>query len=162
LSWEQVITKGDRADREAGKPVSGSQVDFCKFLLNLTPNLIEQLISLDRTFIVSEFQQESLKDLFWYQRAVRVASSERNLPDFFHLWTARRNRMDVFLTLETKLPRYAALLKREGLMDRLEVLRPMELLDRLGIASPDPVPLEPDRFYSFAELMGKQFTGWPR
>lgn len=162
ISMDAVIAKGGRKDRKAGVDCGISQIAFLTFLLDLKPEHVEQLIALGPPIVRDDFDCESLRDLDWFKRAARVAPSEENLPDFFHLWTGRRNSMDVFLTLEKNLPRYAGELDRLGLLQPLAVFRPTELLQSFGIRELDPIPLETGRFYSFGELMGKHFDRWPK
>jgi hypothetical protein len=58
--------------------------------------------------------------------------------------------MHVLLTLETKLPNLVARIRNENKREidiNTEVLRPVELLRKLGISEPDPVPIKTDHFY---------------
>lgn len=161
IGMDAVIAKGGRKDRKAGKTELGvSQIAFFKFLISLSREHAEELIKFGQPIVGTDFDRESLRDLDWFRNATSVAPSDENLADFFHLWTARRNSINVFLTLEKKLPRFAAELGTLGLMGTLRVLRPTEFLHSLGLRKLDPVPFRPNRFYSFAELMGSQFRGW--
>ena len=162
ISMDAAVAKGGKKDRRNGVDCGVSQIAFFKFLLDLRPENVEQLIALGPPTVSSDFDRASLSDLAWFQHASRIAPSEENLPDFFHLWTAKRNAMDVFLTLEKKLPQYAVELKRRGLLGDLSVMRPTELVGKLGVTELDPVPLEPGKFYTFDHLMGRHFVGWER
>ncbi len=58
--------------------------------------------------------------------------------------------MDVFLTLEKRLPNTVASFPKQpkvGPTFPTQVIRPQELLKRLGISEPDPVPIKTGWFY---------------
>lgn len=150
------MLKGGKKDKRHGKDVSLSQIRFVEWLLNLSSNQIETLISLKDSLKISEFEVESLRNIEWFSLMCKAGNSPENYPDMFHLWTAQRNRMDIFLTLEKRLPSISANFRsKNGCAPtvRTEVLRPLELLRFMGISTPDTVPLEPDKFYPFIELM---------
>jgi hypothetical protein len=103
---------------------------------------------------LSPFEVESLGNLYWFQLVCKRSSSSENYPDVFHLWTAERHSMHALLTLEKKLPSLVARVrseKRSEIEISTEVLRPLDLLQRLGVSEPDPVPIESDHFYSLYE-----------
>jgi hypothetical protein len=72
----------------------------------------------------------------------------------FHLWTTGRHGLDALLTLDKKLPRLVDRVRNEKKKEidiRTEVLQPLDLLHRLGISEPDPVPIDTGRFYNLYE-----------
>lgn len=163
MDMKSFIAKGGRKDRKAGDlDPELSQIHFFKFLLALEPESVAVLLDHGPALVNDEFERESLKDLNWFKCAAGIAPSAENLPDFFHLWTARRNSMDVFLTLEKKLPAYANQLEKQRLLGALSVFRPTNLAHKLGVAQLDPVPLEIGKFYSYADLLGNPFDGWEK
>jgi hypothetical protein len=63
--------------------------------------------------------------------------------------------MDVFLTLEKKLPAIGNQIeKSKGISVEYptKVCRPIEFLHSIGITDLDLVPIEPGRFYPFGEV----------
>jgi hypothetical protein len=63
--------------------------------------------------------------------------------------------MDVFLTLEKKLPKIGNQIEKSkqiGVEYPTKVRRPIEFLHSIGITDLDPVPIEPGRFYPFGEV----------
>ncbi len=161
IGMDALMAKGGKEDRKHGKTENNlSQITFFKFLLDLSPESAERYIAFGQPIVRTDFDKASLRDLDWFKRASRVAPSDENLPDFFHLWTARRNGMDVFLTLEKKLPKWADSLAQNELLGQLSILRPTDLAQKLGVDELDPVPFEMDTFYSFWELIGNDFKGW--
>jgi hypothetical protein len=157
IDLKKWFAKGGNRDREKGLSSSDSnQIPYFEWLSLLSPQEVALLMSHARILRLDDFEIASLHDLPWFQNLARTLGSRENLPDCFHLWTARRNRLDVFLTLEKKLPRSIEQLKsrRKSPIDiRLDVLRPTELLRLLGIAEMDAVPVEPGRFYTFTEIL---------
>lgn len=118
--------------------------------------LTGQLLDLKTVLGLTDFEVDSLRNLKYFQMLCTVGQSREHYPDMFHLWTAQRNCIDVFLTLERKLPEMANRAERSmkiGPQFSTKVLRPIAFLRLLGITRPDPVPLEPDRFYPFIEVV---------
>lgn len=152
----QWARKGGRADRARGlRPSEFNQIAYFEWLCSLSTTEKDTLISCSTTLHLDDFEVLSLQDLPWFQTLARALVSPENLPDCFHIWTARRNKLDAFLTLEKKLPRAIDQLRsrRQGAIDvGVAVLRPTELLQMLNIAESDPVPIDPDRFYTFMEI----------
>jgi hypothetical protein len=118
--------------------------------------LIGKLLDLKITLGLTDFEIDSLQNLKYFQMLCATGRSPEHYPDIFHLWTAQRNRIDVFLTLERKLPEMASRAERSMKIEPqfpTKVLRPIEFLQLLGITCPDPVPLEPNRFYPFIDVV---------
>jgi hypothetical protein len=148
--FEDYMAKGGKKDRKAGKNLSMSQIRFVQMLLDLTEDNVRELISLREMLQITPFEIESLHNLPWFRTMCRVAQSPENYPDMFHVWAAQRNRMDVFLTLEITLTNIAAKfpVNKSCLASfPTSVLRPLQLLERLGIEETDPVPIKAGHFY---------------
>jgi hypothetical protein len=113
------------------------------------------LISHRELFRLTDFDVESFRDIGWFQFLCERSGSAENYPDVFHLWTVKRNCLDAILTLEKRLPNLVDRVKNERnkqIEIKTEVLRPLDLLQKLGIDSPDPVPVNADRFYHLHEV----------
>jgi len=148
--FSDYVTKGGKNDRKSGKDTSMSQICFVEWLLSLTDEHVLHLTSLRDRLKIPEFEIESLQNIQWFRAMCRIAQSPENYPDVLHLWAAQRNRMDIFLTLEKRLPNIAAHFPTDESCAPsypTRVLRPRELLKLLGISTCDPVPIEPGRFY---------------
>jgi len=150
INISDYVTKGGKKDRKSGKDTSMSQIHFIEWLLELTDEHILKLASFRDVLKLSDFEIESLQNIRWLRTMCRIAQSSENYPDMLHLWAAQRNRMDVFLTLEKRLPNIVAHFPTDESCTPsfpTQVLRPQELLKLLGISVCDPVPIEPGRFY---------------
>jgi hypothetical protein len=150
LNFREVIAKGGKNDRKAGTNVGeANQIPFFKSLCTITAAGVEALISNASTIGLTRFEIESLKDIAWFQ-FLCAKSGPETYPDIFHLWTAERNGLDGFLTLDGDLPDLAFRISREKkfhVQIKTEIFRPLDVLQRLGIDEPDPVPMEAHRFY---------------
>ena len=149
--------KGGKEDRKAGRDTSLSQIRFVEWLLSLADKHVLELISLRDLLKLTDFEIESLHNLPWLHSMCKIAQSSENYPDMLHLWAAQRNRMDAFLTLESRLPNIAAHFPKSKSCTpsfATRVLRPLELLKLLGISSLDPVPIQPGLFYP---VVGRPF-----
>ena len=156
LNMNEWIAKGGKKDKKHGITLSDcNQIPFLEWLALLPPKSTKAIIDHGGILKLDDFEVASLQDLSWFQTMTRLLGSSDHLPDCFHLWTARRNGLDAFLTLEKKLPRSIEQIKnrREKAIDlSVAVLRPTELLHTLGIDEIDPVPYLPERFYSYSEI----------
>jgi hypothetical protein len=153
--FTDYMVKGDKDDEKYGEDTSISQIRFVEFLLGLTEDHAQALISSRELLRMTPFEIESLHNLPWFRAMCRIAQSSKNYPDMLHIWAAQRNRMDVFLTLETTLPNIAEHFpKKKGCTASFPtvVLQPLQLLERLGIADPDPVPIQFGYFYPIVGL----------
>jgi hypothetical protein len=150
--FQAFIAKGGRKDRRSGAPLGEeNQTTFLKWLYGLDKELVDALVDHASVIGLNQFEIDSLRDLEWFQLVCKRSRSPENYPDVFHLWTAERNRLDTFLTLEKKLPNLVDQVRNEkrcGISVSTQVLRPLALLEKLGVAGPDPVPIEIDRFYN--------------
>jgi hypothetical protein len=150
LNFQDVIAKGGNNDRKAGKKLGdANQISFLKWLCTLKREHIQAIVPYASRIGLTSFEVESLKQIEWFQ-FLCTRSGPETYPDIFHLWTAERNNLNVFLTLDNDLPNLAFRIgseKRRRVAIKTEILRPLELLRKLGIDRPDPVPMEDDRFY---------------
>jgi hypothetical protein len=150
-----LTRKGGKKDRRRGLKTSLSQIDFMEWLCTLDDGHISAIFECRTILGLTEFEIESLRNLRCFQRLCEISRSAENYPDMFHLWTAQRNRMDVFLTLETSLPNIFRHIEDAGGVEiehPTKVLRPLEFLRLMGVTQPDPVPIEPGRFYPMLEV----------
>ena len=157
----ESFSKGGYKDRKAGAYSEYSQISFFQFLQALQSPHVNLLIQSAGKIGLTGFEIESLQTLEWFQLMCNRFGgkppdlSPENFPDVFHLWTAERNGLDGVLTLERKLPAVVEQVRKEKIK-KIEIrslaLRPLDLLRLLGIDDPDPIPVEPDRFYHQHEL----------
>lgn len=152
----EYLAKGGKKDRKLGAAVGPiSQIAFLKTLFALTPASGDALMSHAEMLRLTKFEIENLQNVSWFQFLCKRCGSPENYPDVFHLWTAECNQIDVLLTLDNDLPELVARVrkeKRKTIEIKTQVLRPLDLLDLLGIKHHDPVELEDGRFYCLHEL----------
>jgi hypothetical protein len=157
IDMNEWFAKGGRSDRGKGiPPTEFSQIPFLQWLSNLSDQETATLVLHSKTLRLDDFEVLSLNDLRWFQALTGAFASPENMPDCFHIWTARRNSLDALLILEKKLPRTIEQLRRrkQGSIDTgVAVLRPTELLHQLGVVEIDTVPVDPGRFYSYMEII---------
>lgn len=156
IDLKDVISKGGKKDRKARASLGGTnQLTFFEWLNALTPTTIQLLLDNAAIIGLTEFEIQTFKNIDWFQSLCRRSGSSENYPDIFHLWTAERNGLDAFLTLESRFCNFISNVKNEKaktIKIDAEVLRPFELLRKLGITKPDPIPLELGRFYPLHEM----------
>lgn len=152
----EYLAKGGKKDRKRGMPSSAAtQISFLKFLSGLDSRSVEALILNAPVIGLTDFEVESLREIEWFQFLCERCGSQENYPDVFHLWAAERNRLQVLLTLDNGLPELVSRIRNERTREieiRTQVLRPLELLHKLGIARHDPVALQNGRFYHLHEV----------
>jgi len=155
--WD-TISKGGKKDRKAGVKLGATnQIAFLEWLCTLEEEHVEALRPHAAQIGLTAFEIESLTDLKWFKFLCQRSGSRENYPDVFHLWTAERNNLDGMLTLDRKLSNIVTSVRKERerrIEIKTQVLCPLELLRKLGIDKPDPVPLEVGRFYQLHELTG--------
>ena len=152
------LRKGGRKDRSAGRSAGlldseFGQIAFIEWLLKLDERAVDTLVRHASHIGLTEFEVDSLRDLGWLKFVCQRFQSRENYPDAFHLWTAERNGLNV-LTLENKLPNQVKAIKDEKRRVReirADVMRPLDLLCKLGISESDPVPIEHGRFYTLMD-----------
>jgi len=155
-NFMDAIAKGGRKDRKAGRiQGAASQVACFEWLCSLRKTQIGTLLSYADKLGLTDFEIESFKHIDWFQFLCRRAGLE-NSPDIFHLWTAERNGLDGFLTLDKRLANLVRQVRKEKAKTieiKTMVFEPLDLLIKLGIRTPDPVPIESDRFYHHHEIL---------
>jgi hypothetical protein len=148
----ESFAKGGKKDRHVGlNPGEGNQIAFLEWLCTLDKRYVDVLIDHTTVIGLSQFEVDSLRNLAWFQVVCNRSGSSENYPDVFHLWTAERHRLDALLTLDKKLPRLVDRIRNEKNKEidiSTEVLRPLDLLQTLGISEPDPVPINSGHFYN--------------
>jgi hypothetical protein len=151
-----IFSKGGRKDVKKGIELGqANQIAFFEWLRTLQREHIELLISHAEVIKLTEFEINSLRDIEYFQFLCNRSGSRENYPDVFHLWTAKRNNLDAFLTLESALPELVSRIRSEKSKTPeivAKVLQPLDLLKALGIDKPDLVPIDFDRFYHLHEL----------
>jgi hypothetical protein len=156
INFRDTISKGGKKDRKTGVELGeANQIAFLEWLFSANKEYINALISHAALINLDEFEVASLKKLDWFKFLCQRSGSRENYPDVFHLWTAERNGLDAVLTLEKRLPNLVSGVRKEKVKRitiTTEVLRPLELLQKLGIERPDPVPMAADRFYNLHEI----------
>lgn len=83
------------------------------------------------------FEQANLLRLDEF-RGLCQGLTQNHYPDAFHLWTAERNGLDYYLTMERK---FRELMSRSKIQFKCKVASLEELLQRFGVSKLDPVPL---------------------
>jgi hypothetical protein len=149
-SLENYVKKGGKKDGENG----ASQIAFFDRLCQFGPDAVARILELRERLNLTDFECESLRDLEWFQTLSRRLRSKENLPDAFHLWTAKRNGIDVFLTLDLKLLNQVAAIEKEksGFRLGVKVRSPIRFLQEEGVAQPEPYPCVAGQFYTFLDI----------
>jgi|AntRauTorckE6833_2_1112554.scaffolds.fasta_scaffold07239_2 hypothetical protein len=148
----EYVSKGGKNDLKKGAPqTSFSQIAFIDWLLKLSNSDVDTAVKWAEEIGLTIFELESFKRIDWFRFICERFGSRENFPDAFHLWAAERNRIDVFLTLEKKLPNIVQQIERNknaSFTICTKVLRPLEFLKFIGVTELDHVPVKPDRFYT--------------
>jgi hypothetical protein len=156
LDTREMMAKGGTQDWKKGIGLGNhSQIAFLIWLYELGAAGRDLFLLHATKLGLTEFEIESLRSLALFKSLCDCAQSSENYPDMFHIWTTERNSLDVFLTLEKSMPQIiqaAKVRKKDAVNLKVEVLRPVELLRKLGISKPDEVPLETGKFYHYHEL----------
>ncbi len=152
-SLGDYVKKGGKKDQENGGS-HVSQIAFFKWLCQLGAESVERLLELQGSLKLTEFECESLRGLDWFKALSKRLRSDENLPDAFHLWTAKRNDIGVFLTLDRRLINHAASIEQEktGFKLGVKVRSPISFLQDEGVAQPEPYPCHPGQFYTFVDI----------
>jgi hypothetical protein len=157
ISLRDMFSKGGKKDRRKfGEVGAAGQIGFMEFLCTLPEEHVDELIEQHASLLgLTDFEVDSLRNIHWFQVLCGRSQSRENYPDVFHLWTAERNGLDAVLTLERGLPNLVRRVrneKKKQIEIRTEVLRPLDLLHKLNIQKPDPVPMDAGRFYHLHEV----------
>jgi predicted nucleic acid-binding protein len=157
-SFFDVIQKNGKKDRKKRKKSSElGQIPFFTWLKSLSDNEVKSIISNSSHINLTKFEIESFKKLDEFKLICDEANNPENFPDAFHLWTAHRNSLDAFLTLDKGLIKLSTRITQKSSIFHLAALQPLELLKKLKIETPDPVPLEFNRFYYWHEILQENF-----
>jgi hypothetical protein len=153
VDFAEYCAKGGKKDRKQNINVGDcNQIPFFNWLLHLNDKDVQFILQHANEISLTEFEIESFRQLDRFRFICGSLRSPENYPDAFHLWAAERNDMDVFLTMERKLPNIWAQLAKsrnaEGQL-RVSVLRPADLLQLLGISEMDKIPIQAGQFYRF-------------
>ena len=155
IDFSGYVSKGGKKDKQKDFEISEfSQVSFVKWLLQLHESVIRSIVSHHVELGLTDFEVKSFEQLKWFKFVCRRSGSSENYPDVFHLWAAERNGIDVFLTLEQRLPNIVNQIKQSNQRAhqvRTSVLRPVEFLTSIGIDKFDDPPIEAGKFYSFMD-----------
>jgi hypothetical protein len=149
------LRKGGKKDKQRGlNDNTFSQIGFISWLISLSNGQVKDILKNSELLHLSEFEIESFESLSWFKALCRKFGGEENYPDAFHLWTAERNNLDYFLTLENKMTNMLCHMgKGKKAIDmNVRAIKPIEFLNRLGVTELDEVPIESDRFYYFHEI----------
>jgi predicted nucleic acid-binding protein len=112
-----------------------AQVELCCNLLAWDPGILRNAAVFWDS--LPAFEQSNLQLLDEFKRLCRELT-KNHYPDAFHLWTAERNGLDYYLTMERK---FRKLMRRSTLQFKCKAVSPEELLQRFGITKLDPIPL---------------------
>ncbi|MDQ8183410.1 hypothetical protein [Pelagicoccus sp. SDUM812005] len=154
INFEETISKGGKKDRKKGGS-DFTQIGFMSWLVDLEPRSVELIPKYKKELNLTNFEVESLGDLDWFRALSSKLRSKENLPDAFHVWTARRNEMDIFLTLDGKLSNSIKAIRSEKKLSidlPPKTLLPRDLLASIGITSYDDIPIKPDTFYYLHDI----------
>jgi hypothetical protein len=150
-----LIRKGGKEDMKLGVPTALSQITFMQMLCDSDRLWYPWVLGVKDLLGLTDFELDSFHNLACFRKLCAVSQSSENYPDMFHLWTAQRNHMDVFLTLEKRLPAIGSQIERSkgmGVEYPTKVRRPIDFLHSIGVTDFDQVPIESDRFYPFIEV----------
>ena len=153
VRFGESIAKGGKKDKKRGTDFGDfNQIPYMEWLLSLYEPAVQCILAHGKEIGLPEFEAESFRQLDWFKFICSRVGSPENCVDAFHLWTAERNNMDVFLTMEKTLPNIVNQItksKNHKYQIRTSVLRPIAFLQSLGISKRDDVPIKPGRFYDF-------------
>jgi hypothetical protein len=139
---------GNKDKRNTHSNQDRGQIEGIGMIRSLLEDQIEPLIRFVPN--LTHFEIENLRNIHWFKFICDRFGGPEHYPDAFHLWTAERNSLDVFLTLDTTLQNKVSNIKRERnspIEIKIVILRPLDLLSSLGIDRIDPVPMEQGQFY---------------
>lgn len=151
----EFARKGGKKDRKRGLDTHLSQIAFLEMLCDLKDGFLSQWMPIKGLLGLTDFEIESLTNVKCFQIFCQISNSVENYPDMFHLWTAQRNRMDAILTLDDRFANIAKQVYKTGKVPiefPTQVVRPLELLERLCVNAPDQIPIKYDCFYPLVEL----------
>lgn len=149
----EAIAKGGKKDKKNNVNVGVfNQIPYLEWLIQLDEHATQFILSHHNEFGLTEFEVESFRQLDWFKFICSRFGSSENYPDAFHLWTAERNEIDVFLTLEKSLPNIVNQIwqsTNHKYQLKTSVLRPIGFLQSMGITDRDEAPIKAGQFYDF-------------
>lgn len=128
---------------------SQSVIKFCKWLLNIDPNVLIEKVTQAKSF--PSFLMANLRNVKRFSELCK-GLSEKQYPDAFHLWTAEVNGADFFLTIDKKFIHVMTETNRVDLP--CPPLSPSQLLNQLGIDERDPIEYMEGVFYDISGRRG--------
>lgn len=160
INFFEYMAKGGKNDKKHNsKNVSNfNQIPFITWLIGLQEQSINKLIEQKEILGLSDFEVASLNSIEWFKYICSRFDTPENYPDAFHLWAAERNNIDVFLTLEKKLPNTVKSIKnskKTKFSIKTKVCKPIEFLNSIGIVELDEPPIAEGEFYTFMEAHNK-------
>lgn len=151
----EFLSKGGKKDKKrSGDLGDFNQIPFFEWLLRLADNEVQSILMRSGKLGLTEFEMESFRQLDRFNFICGELGSRENFPDAFHLWTAERNNIGCFLTMEKRLRNISDQMSKSKNPERrlrVSVLRPIALLQLLGISDRDEAPIKVGRFYDFTE-----------
>lgn len=153
VNLSESIAKGGKKDKKRNLNIGEfNQIPYFEWLLSLDDHAVKSILTHSGEIGLTEFEVESFKQIDWFKFICSRVGTPDNYPDAFHLWTAERNDIDVFLTLEKKLPNIVNQIRRsKNHKHRIKtsVLRPIDFLNSMGVSNRDEVPIKEGKFYDF-------------
>ncbi|PWQ97477.1 hypothetical protein [Leucothrix arctica] len=148
INFNEYVLKGGKKDKKRNENVSNfNQIPFFVDLKFIRDESVKLILENANVIGLTNFEKKSFEEIEHFKDLCNQLQSDENLPDAFHVWTAERNDLDVFLTLEKRLTN-SLKNKSKKLKIDVEVLRPTELLKKLNI-TPAKVRMKYDHFYSW-------------
>jgi hypothetical protein len=149
----ESLAKGGKKDKKQNMNVGDfNQIPYLEWLIHLDEHGIQFILLHHKEIGLTEFEVESFRQLDWFKFICSRFGSSENYPDAFHLWTAERNEIDIFLTLEKTLPNIVNQIRQSTSHKyqlKTSVLRPIGFLQSMGITDRDEVPIKAGQFYDF-------------
>ena len=153
IDIDEHVSKGGKKDiKSNGSLGEANQIPFIEWLVQLSEEDVKSIIRNRDGFDLTDFEVESFNQIGWLKFVCGRLQTRESYPDAFHLWAAERNKIDVFLTLEKKLPNNVEQIqnsKNKQYEITTLVLRPIEFLKHVGIVRLDDAEIMPDVFYPF-------------
>lgn len=126
-----------RQTDDLGQHLSKDELtDFCQFLICLDPAVLQKATEFWET--LPDFERQNLSRLDKFKKLCRTLTGN-HYADAFHLWTAEANGLDGFLMVEKAFPN--AVRRDRALNFRCAPVTPEELIQQLGVAERDPIPI---------------------
>lgn len=154
-NFAESISKGGKKDKKNNCNVGDfNQIPFFEWLLWLDDHAVQNIVTHRVEIGLTDFEVESLRQIDWFKFICSRFGSPENYPDAFHLWTANRNNIDFFLTLEKRLPNIVGQIAHEAHCKhqvKTVVLRPTAFLQLMGIKDCDDLPIKPRIFYTIMD-----------